>query len=90
MNHTGNTFEITGFQKVREELADHASTDRAKELAKELVPFLSELELRKCLRETTPARKLLDEEGTPPLPRMERIEEYVDKAVRGELLLPEQ
>ncbi len=89
-NHTASTIQITGFEAIRQQLAGYASTAQGKALAAGIVPYLSELELKKHMRETTQARKLLEEQGTPPLPRMERVEEYLDKAVRGEMLLPEQ
>ena len=53
-------------------------------------PYLSETELQKNLRETTQARQMLDLFGTPPLPLMEQVETYMEKAMAGELLLPEQ
>ncbi len=85
-----NADTILEFDKIKEAAAEHANTAQGKASVLELKPVLSELELRKCLRDTTQARELLDTEGTPPIPMMERMEEYVDKAVRGELLLPEQ
>ena len=89
-NNMASAFQITGFEAIRQQLAGYATTEQGKALAAEIRPYLSELELKKHMRETTQARMLLEEQGTPPLPRMERVEEYLDKAVRGELLLPEQ
>ena len=42
------------------------------------------------MRDTTQARQMLDLLGTPPLPVMEQIGHIVEKAVLGELLLPEE
>lgn len=85
-----NTDTILEFNRIKDKIALHANTAQAKEMIEALEPILAEVELRKNLRDTTQARRLLDEEGTPPIPAMDRIEEYVDKAVRGERLIPEQ
>lgn len=84
------SLELLGYREILKQLEAHAATAQAKELCGNLEPYLAETELRRHLRETTQARELLDYAGTPPLPLMERVEEYLDKAVVGELLLPEQ
>lgn len=84
------SLELLGYREILKQLEAHAATVQAKELCGNLEPYLAETELRRHLRETTQARELLDYAGTPPLPLMERVEEYLDKAVVGELLLPEQ
>lgn len=53
-------------------------------------PILSETDLRKQLRDTTQARAMLELSGTPPIPAMEHVEEYLQKAVKGNMLMPEQ
>ena len=45
---------------------------------------------RKQLRDTTQARAMLELSGTPPIPAMEHVEEYLQKAVKGNMLMPEQ
>ena len=84
-----DTFEIIGFSEIKRQLAQYANTKKGKELAKALTPYLSELTLQKHLRETTQARKCLEEIGTPPIPQMEDMEEKIDAAVRGEMLSAE-
>ena len=84
------TFEILGFTEIIEMLAERAVSQQAKENLRLLRPSLSETELRRNLRETTQARRMLDLVGQPPSPVMERVEECRDRAVRGELLLPEE
>lgn len=84
------SLELLGYKEILEQLKGHASTSQGKNLCGELVPYLAEAELRRHMRETTQARQLLDYAGAPPLPLMERVEEYLDRAVVGELLLPEQ
>ena len=83
------TFELLGYQNIIDELREYAVTPKGRELAGELAPFLSEAKLKKNMRDTTQARQMLDVLGAPPFPAMEHVEEYVTKAVKGELLLPE-
>lgn len=84
------SLELLGYKEILEQLKGHASTNQGKKLCGELIPYLSEAELSRHMRETTQARQLLDYAGAPPLPLMERVEEYLDRAVAGELLLPDQ
>lgn len=84
------TFEIIGFTEIKRQLAEYANTRQGKELAAALTPCLSEITLQKLLRETTEARKCLEEVGTPPIPRMEDIGEKVDASLRGEILTAEE
>lgn len=88
MNKT-KTYELLGYQNIIEELREYAVTPKGREMADGLAPFLSEAKLKKNMRDTTQARQMLDELGAPPFPAMEHVEEYVAKAVKGELLLPE-
>lgn len=83
------TFELLGYHNIIEELQECTVTEQGREMAAGLGPFLSEAKLKKQMRDTTQARQMLDAIGTPPFPVMERVEEYVNKAVMGELLLPE-
>lgn len=83
------SLELIGYYEITEKLAKQALTARAKERARALHPFLSESELRKNLRETTQAREMIGLLGLPPLPAMEHIEAFIEKAVIGELLMPE-
>lgn len=84
------SLELLGFYQILERLKGYAVSMQAKQMAGELVPFLSESGLKKNLRDTTQARALLDLAGTPPLPAMDGIEEYLDRAVKGDLLSPGQ
>lgn len=84
------TFEIIGFSEIRRQLAEYANTSQGKELAKTLSPYLSEVTLQKHLRETTQARRCLEEIGTPPIPHMEDIDQKITAATRGEMLTAEE
>lgn len=83
------TYETLGYTNILKQLAELANTQQAKGMIQELRPFLAESELRKHLRDTTQARNMLDLAGTPPIPSMDRVEEFVQKAVKGDMLFPE-
>ena len=83
------SLKLIDYYQITEKLKDYALSKGAKDKAEALKPFLSKTELLKNLRDTTQARRMLTEEGTPPLPAMENIEEYIDQAVIGELLAAE-
>lgn len=84
------TFDATALTDIIGQLEEYANSPRAKERIRELKPYLDEGELRRNMRDTTQARQMLDLLGTPPLPAMEQVEHLVEKAVLGELLLPEE
>lgn len=84
------TLKTLGFNHIIDTLKEYANTPQAKKKFSTLKPYLEEIKLRKHLRETSQARELLEMLGTPPLPLMEKIEEYLEKAVRGELIQPEE
>lgn len=82
--------EVLSYNEIIGQLEEYASSPQAKKMISKLSPILSEAELRKSMKDTTQARMMLDMAGTPPVPAMENIEILVDKAVRYELLLPEE
>ena len=84
------TFDTLGFTEIKDMLAQRAISPQAREILLALRPFYSESELRRNMRETTQARQMLDLVGQPPSPVMERTEQCLEKAVRGEMLLPEE
>lgn len=92
MNTTiqSKAYEILEFTKIKEQLKELAATEAAKLQIENLEPMLKEVDLKKEQRDTSEARNMLDMIGLPPIPAMEHIEEYVERAVRGELLTAEQ
>lgn len=84
------SYEILEFNKIKEQLAEYACTDSAKKRLRELVPYLSETELLHGLKETTEARKMLDQAGQPPLTSLTDMEKILISACQGGFLLPEQ
>ncbi len=84
------TEKIIEFDKIKEKWAEHALTAWAKQQIAEAVPFLSETELRKNMRDTSEGRQMLDKCGTPPLVTLEGAEEILHAAEIGDCLTPEQ
>lgn len=84
------SLETIGYYHILEKLKECAATENSGNRIMEMVPILSETELRKQQRDTTQARAMIELAGTPPIPAMEHVEEYLQKAVRGDMLLPEQ
>ena len=84
------SLETIGYYHILEKLKECAATENAGNRIMEMVPILSETELRKQQRDTTQARAMIELAVTPPIPAMEHVEEYLQKAVRGDMLLPEQ
>ncbi len=83
MNYIRDMLE---FNEIIEKLKEYCTTDKAQKRFQDLMPILSEGELRNSLRDTTEARTLLDVQGTPPLGAGNAIRELLDAAERGELL----
>lgn len=87
---SNKSLETIGYFNILEKLRGCASTEKAGDRILEMRPILSETDLRKQLRDTTQARAMLELSGTPPIPAMEHVEEYLQKAVQGNMLVPEQ
>lgn len=83
-------YEITGYHQILQQLADLAVSAAAKKAALDLKPFLNETELKKVLSDTAQAKEMIAIFGTPPLPSMERVEEFIRRADTGELLSAEE
>lgn len=83
-------YELLSFNEIIDQLEGYANSPQAKKIIRELQPVLREGELRKNMGDTTQARMMLDLIGTPPVPAMENVEMLLDKAVRYELLMPEE
>lgn len=87
MNQTEKMLE---FDKIKEMWSALALTDAAKEKISSTAFYLSEGELRNQLRDTTDARRLIEEIGSPPLQNVEEVKEILPAADKGECLTPYQ
>ncbi|MGI5959397.1 MAG: endonuclease MutS2 [Massiliimalia sp.] len=81
---------ILEFNQILQMLEDLAICSQAKQKSRELSPFFQEAECLRRMEETTGARTILDICGTPPLPAMERIPEYLTLCSAGSMLTPSQ
>ena len=79
-------FETTGYTQVLQRLSELAITKAGTRQALDLKPERSELNLRKQLADTAQAKEMLEIFGAPPLPAMERTEEWIGRADAGDLL----
>lgn len=78
------------FDKVKDIWADLAVTDWAKDKIRKANLYFSETELKKQLRDTTDARFLIENLGTPPLQNMTEIRDVLLVAEKGDCLTPYQ
>ena len=78
------------FDKIINQLETMASTEKAKEKIKELEPSLSEAEVKTWLKNTSEARLMLENCGTPPITALEGISGLMEMAGKGICLTAEQ
>lgn len=86
MNNS-NTLE---FDIILEKLAENALSEIAKTRCLALQPSLSEAEVRRWTDETTQARQMLEQTGTPPLSSMTDLQKIIDLINIEAMLMPEQ
>ena len=85
-----SSYEIIGYHQILQKLSELAITTAAKTEALGLRPYLQEIRLRKELSETAQAREMIEIFKAPPMPAMERVEEFINRADTGELLSAEE
>lgn len=78
------------FDRIIEMLSEQAMSDNAKNNALALRPYLNEGEAKRKMQETTEARCILENIGTPPLSSMKEIDKIMMLASKDAILLPEQ
>lgn len=78
------------FNKVKKLWSDLAVTSAAKKQIEDRWIFLEESELRKEIRDTSDARKMIEQLGNPPLQDVSEILEIVEISKKGECLTPYQ
>lgn len=84
-----NIYKTLEFNLIIDQLKTYCFTEQAKHEFSILTPYLSELEVKAALRETSEARKILDHMGNPPLVSMKDVDKYLITAKQGGMLLPE-
>lgn len=78
------------FDKIKERWMELAVTDQAKEQIRETAFCLSEMELRKRLKDTTDSRNMMEQLGMPPLQSVSEVREILVIAEKGGCLTPDQ
>ena len=76
------------FDRIIEQLKNHAVSLPAQRLLSETAPILNEGLCAARMQETTAARRVLDSEGAPPLAQTEETEESLAGAAQGSMLSP--
>ena len=71
------------FDKIKEKWMELAITDQAKEQVRTVSFCLSEMELRKRLKDTTDSRLLMEQIGMPPLQNVSESKEILVIAEKG-------
>lgn len=78
------------FDKIIIQLMAYAQSDAAKHKLSNLKPYLKEKEVVAKTKETTEARKILDNFGNPPICAMKELNKIIDLVERQACLTPEQ
>ncbi|MCL1883072.1 MAG: DNA mismatch repair protein MutS [Defluviitaleaceae bacterium] len=86
MNH----FKTLEFDAILEQLSENALSSVVKELCLSLAPAENLAEATRRVNETTQAKKIIEQMGTPPLSIMTELEKIVGLVTADALLIPEQ
>ena len=79
-----------GFDQIIQQLQNQAVSQAARRKLAETEPILHEGRCRARMEETTAARRVMENTGTPPLTDTEGAETGLTQAARGGMLLPVQ
>jgi len=82
--------ETLEFNKVLQMLEEQAISSNARHRIRHLAPYLSEAEINRHMDETTQAKLILEQYGTPPLSAMYELEKTISSLGKGIFLQPEQ
>lgn len=86
---TRKMFTALEFDKVLNLLKEHALSKNVQEKILTLEPYLSESEVSRHLKETTEAKLIMENYGTPPLSVMEDLDKSLSLLDKGGLLMPD-
>lgn len=79
-----------GFDQIIEQLKDQAVSQAARRVLAGTVPIMNEGLCRARMEETTAARRVMENAGTPPLAETDGTETGLAEALQGGMLLPAQ
>lgn len=85
-----NNFTALEFDKILRQLANNALSAKVKARCLTLVPSLNEAEVKLRLDETTQAKIIIEQIGTPPLPSMTELQKVIDLITIDAILMPDQ
>ena len=85
-----NNYQTLEFNKILEQLADNALSNIVKARCLALAPSLNETEVRRRMDETTQAKRIIEQTGTPPLPSMTDLQKVIGLISIDAMLMPEQ
>ena len=86
MNFSDKTIKTLEFDKITQMLADCAHTEGAKERALTLMPSSDPVTVRRRLRCTTDAKRLIEIKGMPPFGSVTDVSASCERAVKGAML----
>lgn len=86
MNH----YITLEFDKILGKLAENALSETVKTRCLELDPSLNEAEVRRWMDETTQAKRIIEQIGTPPLSSMSELQKVIDRIAIEAMLMPDQ
>ncbi len=79
-----------GFDQIIEQLKEQAVSAAARRILAETAPLMNEGLCRARMEETTAARRVMENTGTPPLAETEGADTGLIQAAQGGMLLPSQ
>ena len=79
-----------GFDRIIEQLQEQAVSQAAKQKLAETEPILNEGQCKARMEETTAARRVMENAGTPPLAETDGPDSGLVQAAQGGMLLPAQ
>ncbi len=78
------------FDKILTMLAEKALSEAGKKRCLALAPSLNESEVRRRMEETTQARRIIEQVGTPPLASMAELHKVINQIAVEAMLMPDQ
>lgn len=85
-----NTDKILEFDILKSKWKELAMTEYAKNEIEQTTPFLSEVKLKKSMKETSESKIMMEKLKTPPLVSMQGLDEILQIIKKGECLTPIQ
>ena len=73
-----NDYIALEFDKILEKLADNALSEAARQKCLALAPSLDEAAVRRWMDQTTQAKRIIEQTGTPPLASMAELEKVIN------------